>query len=86
MVYGVMVMLCESRKTVETLLNIFARPNIIKMKNLHRAGIEIDYQGVNMDLYYYSILSLLTHRRRVLKPDFTLENVKVHKTKMSRPI
>ena len=42
--------LLPSEKMLKTGLNIFARPNIIKLRNLHRAGIQIDHQGANMGL------------------------------------
>ena len=39
MVFGLMTKLLQSVKIFETGLNVFARPNIIELKNLHRAGI-----------------------------------------------
>ena len=55
MVFGLMTKLLQSVQTFETGLNIFARPNIFELKNLHRAGIQIEHQGDNIGLCYHSI-------------------------------
>ena len=55
MVFGLMTKLLESVKCFETGLNIYARPNIIEPKNLHRADNQIEHQGANIGLCYYSI-------------------------------
>ena len=39
MVFGLMTKLSETVKIFVTGLNIFARPNIIDLNNLHRAGV-----------------------------------------------
>ena len=39
MVFGLMTKLLQSVKIFETGLNVFARPNIIELENLQRAGI-----------------------------------------------
>ena len=39
MVFGLIIKLFQSVKIFETDLNVFARPNIIELKNLRRAGI-----------------------------------------------
>ena len=58
MVFGLMIRLLESVKIFVTCLNVFARPNIIELKNLHGAGIQIEHQGANIGLCYYSITSI----------------------------
>ena len=39
MVFGLMTKLLKSVTIFESGLNVFAKPNIIELKNLHRAGI-----------------------------------------------
>ena len=56
MVFGLMDKLLISGTNFETGLNIFARRNIIELKNLHRTGIKIEHQGANMGLCYCSIV------------------------------
>ena len=55
MVFCLMDKLLPSEKMLATGLNIFAKPNIMESRNLHRAGIQIDCQRANMGQNYHSI-------------------------------
>ena len=56
MVFGLMNKLLQGGKNLETGLNIFPKPNIIEMRNLHRDGIKKGHQRANLGLYYNSIV------------------------------
>ena len=58
MVFCLMDKLLPSETILEPGLNIFAKPNIIELRNLHRVGILKDRQRANMGQYYYPILLL----------------------------
>ena len=59
MVFGLMDKLLASEKIRKTVLIVFARPNVIILKNLHRAGIWIDHQAAKIGVCYYSTLVFL---------------------------
>ena len=66
MVFGLMDKLLASGTICETGVIVFARPNVIELKNLHRAGIWIDRQGAEMGLFYYSIHKCVMLRIKVI--------------------
>ena len=55
MAFGLMLLLLQSGKILETGLNFLARPKITALLNLHRAVIQIYHKEANMEHYYYSI-------------------------------
>ena len=58
--------LLQGGKNLETGLNIFPKPNIIEMRNLHRDGIKKGHQRANLGLYYNSIVWTLITLRRLI--------------------